>query len=290
MVEKVSSNKAFGGELTKYKFKSSTLGGLEAKFNLYLPPRALQGTKVPVLIYLAGLTCTEDTGAQKGCFLGPAAAENVAILFPDTSPREAGVDGEKDDWDFGVGAGFYLDATAPKFANHYNMYSHVTKELPKVIEEAGIAVDWSRKSVFGHSMGGHGALTLYLQTLGSASAFRSASGFAPITNPVNAPWGQKAFNGYLKGGSEEAKLRYDATELISKAQGPLKILVDCGTGDQFYQQRQLLPENLVAAARKAGHDESEVRVTLHDGYDHSYYFISSFAQSHVQFHAKILNA
>jgi len=289
-IEKVSSNKTFGGDLIKYKFKSTALGGLDANINVFLPPAAARGNKVPVLVYLAGLTCTEDTGAQKGGFLRDAAAENIAILFPDTSPRGAGIEGESDDWDFGVGAGFYLDATHPKYSKHYNMYSHITSELPKVLGEAGLPIDWTRQSVFGHSMGGHGALTLYLSSLTSKSPYRSASAFAPISNPVNAPWGQKAFGGYLKGGTEEAKARYDATELIVLAKGTLKILVDCGTGDQFYQQMQLLPETFAKAAEASGHKGTEVTVRMHDEYDHSYYFISTFAPEHVQFHAKALKA
>jgi len=167
VLEKVSSNKAFEGELIKYKFKSSALGGLDAHFNLFLPLNK-NDSKVPVLVYLAGLTCTEDTGAQKGGFLGVAASQNIAILFPDTSPRGAGIPGEDDNWDFGTGAGFYLDATKPGWDKHYKMYTHITAELPQVIEAAGIPIDFKRQSVFGHSMGGHGALTLYLSSKNEA--------------------------------------------------------------------------------------------------------------------------
>ncbi|KZT35632.1 carbohydrate esterase family 1 protein [Sistotremastrum suecicum HHB10207 ss-3] len=288
-LERVSSNKAFGGDLIKFKFKSESLGGLDANFNVYLPPEAKQ-TSVPVLIYLAGLTCTEDTGAQKGGFLRDASAEGIAIIFPDTSPRGAGIDGEDADWDFGTGAGFYLDATASKWSKYYNMYSHITAELPEVIKESGLPIDWSKKSIFGHSMGGHGALTIYLESLKTNSPFLSASAFAPISNPIKAPWGEKAFKGYLSGGLEEAKSKYDATEAITKAKGPLKILVDSGTSDNFYKQKQLLPENLIAAAKSAGHSEADVNIRIRDGYDHSYYFISTFAPEHIQYHAKILKA
>ncbi|KAF8913037.1 Alpha/Beta hydrolase protein [Gymnopilus junonius] len=222
-LEKVSSNKAFEGELTKYKFKSSVLGGLDAHFNLFMPLNK-DGSKVPVLVYLAGLTCTEDNGAQKGGFLGVAASQDIAILFPDTSPRGAGVPGEDADWDFGTGAGFYLDATKPEWSEHYKMATHVTVELPQVIEAAGIPIDFTRQSVFGHSMGGHGALTLYLSS--KSKQYRSASAFAPISNPVNAPWGIKAFNGYLQGGTDEALDQYDATVLIAKTTDPVHILVD----------------------------------------------------------------
>ncbi|PPQ64492.1 hypothetical protein CVT26_002031 [Gymnopilus dilepis] len=286
-LEKVSSNKAFEGELAKYKFKSSVLGGLDAHFNLFLP-FSKDGSKAPVLVYLAGLTCTEDTGAQKGGFLGVAASQGIAILFPDTSPRGAGVPGEDADWDFGTGAGFYLDATKPEWSKHYRMATHITVELPQVIEAAGIPIDFTRQSVFGHSMGGHGALTLYLAS--KTKQYRSASAFAPISNPVKAPWGIKAFGGYLQGGVDEALDKYDATALISKTTDPVHILVDYGTADNFYKQGQLLPENFLKAARDAGHDEFQVRVRSQEGYDHSYYFISTFASDHIHFHANFLKA
>ncbi|KAF5375003.1 hypothetical protein D9758_000463 [Tetrapyrgos nigripes] len=307
-LEKVSSNRAFEGEIIKYKFKSATLGGLSANFNLFIPPGASPTNKVPLLTYLAGLTCTEDNGAQKGAFLGPAASQGIAILFPDTSPRGAGIEGEDVDWDFGTGAGFYLNATNSKYAAYYNMYSHITLELPQIIETAGLPIDLKRQSVFGHSMGGHGALTLYLSS--STKQYRSASAFSPIANPTKCPWGEKAFSGYLQGGVEEAKEKYDATELISKSKDPVHILIDyaSGTADNFYKQGQLLPENFLKAARDSGFDEFQVRVRSQEGYDHSYYFvseksfrsastidtgvvkISSFATDHIHFHANFLKA
>ncbi|KAI0375230.1 carbohydrate esterase family 1 protein [Pilatotrama ljubarskyi] len=307
-LEKVSVNKAFDGQLIKYKFKvrvthrfppgpivssSAALGGLDANFNLFLPANAAEGNKVPLLTYLAGLTCTEDNGAQKGHFLGPASKEGIALLFPDTSPRGAGIEGETDSWDFGVGAGFYVNATHPKWAKHYNMLTHVTIELPQVLEAAGLPIDFKRQSIFGHSMGGHGALTLYLSSvLQGVKQYRSVSAFAPISNPVNCPWGQKAFSGYLQGGVEEAKDKYDATELVKKLGGkePVHILVDYGTADNFYKQGQLLPENFLKAARDSGYDEVQVRVRAQEGYDHSYYFISTFGEDHVHFHANFLKA
>lgn len=162
--------------------------------------------------------------AQKGGFFKDAASEGLAILFPDTSPRGAGVEGEDDDWDFGTSAGFYLDATNPKYAKNYNMHKHVTQELPQILESAGLPVDLSRKSVFGHSMGGHGALTIYLHA--PPGTYRSVSAFAPISNPTECPWGHKAFNGYLAGGIDEARGRYDATELIRRVKEPVHILID----------------------------------------------------------------
>ena len=287
-LETVSSNKVFEGQLVKYKFKSEALGGTDAHFNLFIPPNA-SNHKVPVLIYLAGLTCTEDNGAQKGGFFGPAASQNIAILFPDTSPRGANIPGEDDGWDFGTGAGFYLNATKPEWAKHYNMATHITEELPRVIEAAGVPIDFNRQSIFGHSMGGHGALTIYLSSL-KEKKYRSASAFAPITNPSKCPWGEKAFNGYLQGGIAEAIPRYDATELISQSTDPVHILVDYGTGDNFYKQGQLLPENFLKAARDAGYDEFQVRVRSQEDYDHSYYFISTFAADHIHFHANFLKA
>ncbi|EIN14069.1 carbohydrate esterase family 1 protein [Punctularia strigosozonata HHB-11173 SS5] len=291
-LEQVSSNKVCEGELVKYKFQSAALGGLTAQFNLFLPVNAKEG-KVPLLTYLAGLTCTEDTGAQKGGFFRDAAAEGLALLFPDTSPRGAGIAGEDDDWDFGTGAGFYINATNEKYAKHYRMLEHITVELPRVIEKAELPIDFTRQSIFGHSMGGHGALTLYLSSLLKNKQYRSASAFAPISNSTKAPWGEKAFKGYLKGGIEEAKQSgYDATELIKQLgnKESVHILVDFGTADKFYNDGQLLPENFQAAAKDAGYDDVQVRVRGHEGYDHSYYFISSFASDHIHFHANFLKA
>jgi len=287
ILQEISSNKHFGGTLTKYKFRSAVLGGLDAKFNIFLPANAAKG-KVPVLFYLAGLECTEDNGAQKGGFIRDAASEGIALVFPDTSPRGAGIEGEDENWDFGTGAGFYLNATNPKYSKHYNMLTHVTIELPQVIEAARLPIDLRRQSVFGHSMGGHGALTLYLASLLNTKQYRSASAFSPICNPTKAPWGEKAFNGYLLGGVEEAKGVYDATDLIAKIKEPVHILIDYGTADNFLHQ--LHPDNLLKAARDAGHDEVQVRVRSQDGYNHSYYFISTFASDHIHFHANFLKA
>ncbi|KAJ7139944.1 carbohydrate esterase family 1 protein [Mycena epipterygia] len=285
ILDLLSSNKVCGGEIRKYKFKSAALGGLNANFNLFLPQQATS-TNVPLLVYLAGLTCTEDNGAQKGGFFGTASAKGIALLFPDTSPRGAGIDGEDADWDFGTGAGFYLNATHPKWVKNYNMLTHVTLELPQVLGAAGLPIDLARQSIFGHSMGGHGALTLYLAS--KTNQYRSVSAFSPICNPVNCPWGQKAFDGYLQGGVKEAAEQYDATELIKKRTEPVRILIDYGTGDNFYKQGQLLPENFLQAARDGGHDESQVQVRSQEGYDHSYFFISTFAADHINFHAEFL--
>ncbi|BGP27288.1 hypothetical protein JCM10295v2_006252 [Rhodotorula toruloides] len=289
--EQVAENYSFDGVIRKYKATSSSLGGLETQFNVFVPREALDGQKVPVLYYLAGLTCTEDTAPWKGGFLRDAAAEGIALVFPDTSPRGAGIEGEEKDWDFGTAAGFYLNATKAPWSKHYNMYGFVTSELPSLLSSLSLPLDLSRCSIFGHSMGGHGALTLYLKSLLASSpstAYLSASAFAPIANPTKCQWGEKAFKGYLSRGLEEGK-EYDATELIAQVKGKeVKILVDVGTGDNFYKQKQLLPENFIAARDAAGFSPEDVEVNLHEHYDHSYYFISTFAPAHIRFHAQVL--
>ncbi|CAO1623044.1 unnamed protein product [Parajaminaea phylloscopi] len=287
-LQKQSSNKVFDGTLTKYSFKSKALGNLDAKLNIFLPPQASESNPVPIIYYLAGLTCTEDNGAQKGGFFETASKEGIAICFPDTSPRGAKIEGEDESYDFGSGAGFYVNATKEPWNKHYNMYEHVVNEIPEKLREGKVPVDLSKASIFGHSMGGHGALTLYLRE-GDAK-YKAASAFAPICHPTACPWGDKAFNGYLAGGLEEGK-SYDATELIAKSEGKkLNILIDSGLADNFYESKQLLPEDFEAAARKAGHSEDAVTVRLREGYDHSYFFIASFGPDHVRWHAKILKA
>jgi len=285
-LKEISTNQAFSGHITKYNYESPILGGLVTQFNIFLPRESRSGN-VPVLYYLAGLTCNEDTGAWKGGFLRDAAEEGIALVFPDTSPRGAGAPGEDDSWDFGTGAGFYIDATNAEYSKNYNMASFVTKELPEVLKSAGIPIDLERQSIFGHSMGGHGALALYLRNPGK---YRSASAFAPISNPTQAPWGNKAFGGYLLGGMEEGK-KWDATELIASAKGcDINIRIDFGDEDQFYLQKQLLPEKFVAAAKAAGFSEDDVQVHSRPGYDHSYYFISTFGPEHIKYHSKFLKA
>ncbi|KAG9092792.1 hypothetical protein FS749_015444 [Ceratobasidium sp. UAMH 11750] len=290
-LEQVQRNKAFGGSITKYKFKSESLGGLETQFNLFVPEVASPSFKVPLITYLAGLTCNEDTAPWKSGLLYPASTYSIALLFPDTSPRGASIEGEDTDWDFGTGAGFYLNATADPWSKHYNMEKFIVEELQEVLAQSqqGEGIDFGRQSVMGHSMGGHGALTLYLKgVVGGSGVYRAASGFSPVMNPGKCPWGDKAFKGYLKDGLEEGKA-HDATELIVKAKGKeVHILADYGTGDNFYKQGQLLPEAFVSAARSAGFDTDAVNVREREGYDHSYYFVSTFVPEHVAWHAKIL--
>ncbi|KAK3944292.1 esterase [Diplogelasinospora grovesii] len=277
---------SFGGKLFKLSHPSSSTG-TDMAVNLYLPPQALKAkTKVPVLFYLSGLTCTPDNCSEKGFFQHGASRRGLAVVYPDTSPRGLNLPGEKDSWDFGEGAGFYVDATRAPFSGGYRMESYISRELPEVLfsdEEYGQYLDATRVAITGHSMGGHGALTLFLKNPGK---YASVSAFAPIANPVNCPWGQKAFNGYLQGGTDEGR-KHDATELIRGWGGrDVKMLIDVGTGDNFYKQGQLLPENFEKAAREAGVEGLSLR--YQEGYDHSYYFMATFSDDHVDHAAKHL--
>lgn len=275
----------FAGTLLKISHESSAVKG-KMKFNLFLPAQTSAG-KVPVLYYLAGLTCTGDNGAEKGNFFAPAHREGIAIVFPDTSPRGAGIAGEDDNWDFGTGAGFYLNATRAPWSEHYRMEDYVVNELPSLLaENFGDVLDGSRQSIFGHSMGGLGALNLFLR---HPNRYKSVSAFAPIANPTKCPWGEKAFSGYLASKSEWAD--HDPTELLKTYVGPASslILIDVGRGDQFYQQKQLLPENFSDASLKSPL-VNKVDLRVHDKYDHSYYFIATFADDHITHHAKYLKA
>ncbi|KAI5864504.1 putative esterase [Durotheca rogersii] len=274
----------FGGKLLKLTHQSAATG-TPMNVNLYLPPAAVSGgAKVPVLIYLSGLTCTPENCSEKGFFQAAAARRGIAVVYPDTSPRGLGLPGETESWDFGAGAGFYVDATREPWRPHYRMETYVASELPAALFAAFAAqLDGSRVSITGHSMGGHGALTLYLKHPGQ---YRSVSAFAPIANPSRCPWGEKAFAGYL-GDDRDAWKRHDATELVKGWQGgDLRALVDVGTGDNFYKQGQLLPENFEKAVKEAGVQGLTLR--YQPDYDHSYYFMSTFAQDHVDHAAKYL--
>lgn len=284
-LEKKADIKAFGGQVQKWTHASDATK-TPMTFSIFLPPAAEGGAKVPVLYYLSGLTCTDDNFTQKAGAQRAAAAHGIAIVAPDTSPRGAGIEGEDDSYDFGSGAGFYVNATVDKWATHYNMYSYITKELPELVN-ASFPVDSSRVGITGHSMGGHGALSIALR---NPAMFRSVSAFAPICNPTKCPWGEKAFTGYL--GSVDAGKEHDATELM-RARGPFSgyadILIDQGSGDNFYsgQVNQLLPANFEEACKAVG---QKCTVRMQDGYDHSYYFMASFIDDHVAYHAKYLKA
>ena len=280
MLELVSSHACHGGEQRFYRHDSTTIG-LPMKFSVYLPPQAAHG-RVPALFYLAGLTCTEETFAIKGGAQPHAAQHGVALVMPDTSPRDAGVPGETDAWDFGVGAGFYVDATEAPWSAHYRMESYVTGELRELVT-AELPIDGARLAIFGHSMGGHGALTLALRHPG---LYRSVSAFAPIAAPTRCPWGEKAFSGYL-GADREAWKQHDASELVARADAPKfadGILVDQGLADQFLPN-QLNPDVFEAACAKAG---QPLTLRRHPGYDHGYYFIQSFIGDHIRHHSEAL--
>ncbi|KAJ9633325.1 S-formylglutathione hydrolase, variant [Exophiala oligosperma] len=281
---------SFGGKLLKLAHQSSTLG-CEMKFNLYLPPQNTQNSlhKVPLLIWLSGLTCTGDNCSEKGFFQHGASKKGIAVLYPDTSPRGIGIKGEDDAYDFGSGAGFYVDATADPWSKNYKMYTYITKELPETVFAAyADQIDSSRVSISGHSMGGHGALSLYLKNPGK---YKSVSAFAPIANPLKCPWGEKAFKGYFGESDWQKKgAEHDSTELLKQWKGgDLDILVDVGTGDNFYKQGQLLPENFIAAAKEIG-QEKGLNVRFQPDYDHSYYTMASFADDHIDHAAKHLFA
>nr|XP_058966270.1 S-formylglutathione hydrolase-like [Pocillopora verrucosa] len=279
-LEEVSSAKCFGGLQKVFKHKSLELK-CEMKFAVYVPPQA-EEDKVPVLYWLSGLTCTEQNFITKAGAQRTASELGVLIVAPDTSPRSCGIEGEDDSYDFGTGAGFYIDATEEKWKTNYRMYSYITKELPALIE-SNFPVLSGKQSIFGHSMGGHGALICFLKNPGF---YKSVSAFAPICNPVQGAWGQKAFTGYL-GGNQEAWKEYDATELVKGYDGPPPdILIDQGVADEFYPS-QLLPENFVEACRSKN---VPVTLRLHEGYNHSYYFIASFVEDHIRHHARYLNA
>ena len=273
-----SNHGSFGGEVQFYSH-ASIFTQTTMNFSIFLPPKD-NGKKVPALIYLAGLTCTEETFMIKSGAQKYATKHGVAIICPDTSPREAGVYGENLDWDFGTGAGFYLDAEKAPWTQNYNMYSYITKELIDIIDN-NFDVNINKIGIFGHSMGGHGALTIFLK---NQDIFKSVSAFAPICNPIKCPWGKKAFTNYL--GAEIEKWKsYDACHLVTKNPTSVEILLDQGLSDAFLKE-QLYPHNFLKACKSAN---VNLKFRQHKGYDHGYYFISTFMADHVEHHAKILN-
>jgi S-formylglutathione hydrolase len=273
----VSEHACFGGTQRFYKHDSREVRG-PMKFSAYLPPQARAG-KVPVLYYLSGLTCTEETFPIKAHAQQVAAELGIMLIAPDTSPREPRLPGDADSWDFGYGAGFYVDATVAPWSQYYRMYSYVTRELTEVVA-ANLAVKSDATGIFGHSMGGHGALVCALR---NPDRYKSVSAFAPIAAPMQCPWGKKAFTNYL-GGDSAAWRDYDATELVARRPFPAHILIDQGTGDQFLAE-QLLPEKFSAAAAKAG---QQLNLRMQPGYDHGYYFMQTFMADHLHHHAKQL--
>jgi len=275
--ETVSTSKAHGGTLGVYRHQS-TATGTGMTFSVFLPPQAEAGAKLPVLLYLSGLTCTHANVTDKGEYRRFCAEHGLIFVAPDTSPRGEGVaDDPEGAYDFGLGAGFYVNATEEPFAAHYHMWDYVAHELPALLEDH-FPIDPARMGITGHSMGGHGALTLGLTF---PDKFKSLSAFAPIVAPGQVPWGHKALGGYL--GQDRAAWRaHDATALIEDGMRPAgDILVDQGAADAFLAE-QLRPELFEAACKAAGVD---LMLRLQPGYDHSYNFISTFMEDHIRWHA-----
>lgn len=273
-----SQAKVFDGWHKQYIHQSSTLN-CEMRFAIYLPLEATEDKPVPVLYWLSGLTCTDENFMQKAGAFKKAAELGIAIVAPDTSPRGEGVpDDPEGAYDFGLGAGFYLNATQEPWQEHYQMYSYIVDELPQLIE-ANFPVS-KRKAISGHSMGGHGALTIGIK---NPTAYSSISAFSPVCHPMAVPWGQKAFRNYL--GEDKSKwLQYDAVELMKTHLVTAPILVDQGNADSFLTE-QLKPETLQSAAIEA---KANLTLRIQPGYDHSYYFIQTFIDEHLEFHAKYL--
>ncbi|SLN65934.1 S-formylglutathione hydrolase [Oceanibacterium hippocampi] len=275
-LENTTVNKSFDGWTKHFVHRSTTLN-CDMRFAIYLPPQTDKGQRVPVLYWLSGLTCTDENFMHKAGAQRTAAALGIAIVAPDTSPRGEGV-ADADGYDLGQGAGFYVNATQAPWDRHYRMYDYVLTELPQLVEASFPVSD--KRSIAGHSMGGHGALVLALR---NPDRFRSVSAFSPISNPVDCPWGEKAFAAYL-GKDTRAWADYDASMLMRKATAFVPALVDQGKADEFLE-KQLRPEALEMAARSSGHP---LTINYRDGYDHSYYFIASFIDDHLRFHSQHL--
>lgn len=273
----ISEHQCFGGVQGYYAHDSRECK-VEMRFSVYRPPQA-QRHVVPVLYYLAGLTCTEETFAIKAGAQRVASELGLMLVAPDTSPRGLNLPGEADSWDFGVGAGFYVDATQAPWSTNYRMDSYVTSELPEVIA-ARFPADEGRQGIFGHSMGGHGALVCALR---NPQRYRSVSAFAPICAPTQCPWGEKAFGGYL-GGDRAQWRQYDASELVRERPFGREILIDQGTADKFLAE-QLKPERLRDACAASG---QALTLRMQEGYDHGYFFIATFMEDHLRFHAAAL--
>ncbi|WP_372862038.1 S-formylglutathione hydrolase [Pseudoalteromonas sp.] len=280
MLENISTAKVAGGWHKQYSHTSSSTH-CSMRFAVFLPPGASEKNKVPVLYWLSGLTCTDENFMQKAGAFKKAAELGIAIVAPDTSPRGENVPNE-DSYDFAQGAGFYVNATQAPYNTHFNMYDYVVKELPALIEQHFPVT--AKKAISGHSMGGHGALMIALK---NPKAYTSATAFSPIVNPIDCPWGVKAFTGYL-GADKTTWAHYDTCELMqqTKQADYLPMLVSQGDADNFLEE-QLKPQNLVAVATQQGYP---LTFEMQAGYDHSYYFISSFIDQHLLFHHQFLTA
>ncbi|XP_044750917.1 S-formylglutathione hydrolase isoform X2 [Coccinella septempunctata] len=278
----VSRCKSFEGTQVVFSHESKTLGCI-MKFGIYLPPQH-EENKLPVIYWLSGLTCSESNFIEKAGAQRYASEHGVVIVNPDTSPRGLNISGDKDSWDFGEGAGFYVDATQEPWKKNYNMYSYVTKELRDIIN-SNFNVLYDKQSIMGHSMGGHGALICALKNPG---LYKSVSAFSPICNPSKCPWGIKAFSGYLGPQETSGWADWDATELSREYKGPiLPILIEQGSSDKFLKDGQLLPENLV---KNCENKNISIRFNNREGYDHSYFFISSFIGEHIKYHMSYIQS
>ena len=276
--EKTGGHVCFGGDNAFFKHQSSAVGG-PMNFTVYLPPQAKGGGKLPVLFYLAGLTCDHTTFIIKGGAQRLAAQHGIVLVAPDTSQREKRYPGDADKYDFGIAAGFYVDATQDPWRDGYQMGTYVSRELPDLVAEH-FPVDPAKMGVFGHSMGGHGAL---ITALRHPDRFKSVSAFAPIVAPSSCPWGEKALGNYL-GPDRNAWKQWDATELVKAGKRTSHILIDQGTADQFLQS-ELHPHLFKEACEAAG---QPLNLRMQEGYDHSYYFMQTFMEDHITHHAKVL--
>lgn len=270
-------NKCFGGTVGFYSHQSETCNG-EMRFAVYQPPQA-KSESVPVLYFLSGLTCTQENFIAKAGAQRFAAEHGLMLVVPDTSPRNTAIAGEDDEYNVGTGAGFYVDATELPWRSHYQMYSYVVDELPTLIAE-NFPVQPEKQSIFGHSMGGHGALVCALR---NPNQYKSVSALAPIVSPLRSPWTHKAFTNYL-GSDQESWRAYDASELVLTAKYNRPILIDQGTADQYLDQ--LLPELFEQACNRVS---QPLTLRFQEGYDHSYYFISTFIEDHICHHAAALH-
>ncbi|WP_417437685.1 S-formylglutathione hydrolase [Idiomarina sp.] len=278
-MKQVSETRCFGGRQLRFEHDSEVLN-CAMQFSVFLPLRA-EKAEVPAVYFLSGLTCTDENFSTKAGAQRVATELGIALIVPDTSPRGDNVADDPDGaYDLGLGAGFYVNATQEPWKNHYQMYDYIVKELPELVE-AELPIN-DKRAIAGHSMGGHGALVIGLR---NSDRYSSISAFSPITNPTQCPWGEKAFSAYLGDDREQWK-QYDAVEIIKSKGQPLPIRVDQGLADGFLEE-QLKPENLKEAIAEV---EGGGTVHLHDGYDHSYYFISSFIEAQLRFHAKYLTA
>ena len=276
-METINTNRSFGGTQGVYRHESEIVG-TPMRFGVYVPPLTID--QAPVLWWLSGLTCTEENFIAKAGAQRYAAEHGLILVAPDTSPRGAGIDGEDEAYDFGTGAGFYVDATVSPWRKHYQMFSYLRDELPHLIG-ANFPADMERQGILGHSMGGHGALIMALKNPGR---FSSVSAFAPICNPSSCPWGQKALRGYL--GEDAAVWRqWDAAALLADGARCPPLLIDQGADDEFLGGGQLRPDVLQTVAQQVG---QPLTLRMQAGYDHSYFFIASFIGEHLAYHAQAL--